>query len=58
MTVWSLEAFVEMTFPSKIKDVAPFEVITSGCRCSVVSGDLCGGCSGDVFTIGGWCCMS
>ena len=53
MAIWSLEAFVEMTFPSKIKDVAPFEVITSGCRCSVVSGDLCGGCSGDVFTIGG-----
>ena len=57
MAIWSLEAFVEMFVPSKIKDVTPFEVITSGCKCSVVSGDLCGGCSVDVFPISGWCCM-
>ena len=53
MANWSLEAFVEMFVPSKIIDITPFEVVTGGCKCSVVSGDLCGGCSVDVFPIGG-----
>ena len=56
VTIWSLETFIILVFTSKIKNVAPFEVLTVGSGCVVFCFGWCGRCCWSVFIFCDWCC--